>query len=382
MVQLGIDNFLENFVRRYKDAKIGLVTNMTGVNHRLQPTIDLFYEHPDIHLTALFGPEHGIRGDAKAGEKVESGRDPYTGLPVHSLYGETKKPTKEMLADVDVVVIDLQDIGTRYYTYIYTMAYVMQACMEENKEVVILDRPNPISGQNREGNLVKEGFFSFIGLYPIPVRHGLTIGELAILFKHEFGLDCQLTVVPMKDWSRDLYFDETGLIWVPPSPNSTGLSMCLLYPGTCLFEGTNLSCGRGTTTPFEIVGAPFIDGYKLAKRFNEKNLEGVIARPITFVPTYQKFKAELCSGIQLHITDKRQINGFKTGVYLLETIAELYPDELTFLDSENKRCHFNLLAGTDELIDLIFQQKAERFLETCAEDIDRFNNKAEKYQLY
>ena len=382
MVQLGIDNFLENNVEQFKGARVGLVTNMTGVNRELKPTIDLFYEHPDIELAALFGPEHGIRGDAKEGEKFSSSIDPYTSLPIHSLYGETRKPTKEMLSDIDIIFIDLQDIGARYYTFIYTVSNVMEACRDHGKRVIVLDRPNPINGLKREGNLVEEDFLSFIGQYPIPNRHGLTIGELSLLYKHEFGLDCDLTVIPMIGWQRCMFFDDTDLIWVQPSPNSTGQNMSILYPGTCFIEGTNLSAGRGTTRPFEVVGAPFIDGYRLAKRFNEKGLDGIIARPTSFIPTYQKFKDELCSGVQLHITDRDKINSFKTGLYLLETVAELYPNDLTFRDPEKQRSHFNLLAGTDKLREMVVQKKVDHFFEACEDQLEYFNKQVKPYLLY
>ena len=272
-VKLGLDIFLENNYEQFKGKRVGLITNMTGVNEGLIPSIDLFHEHPGINLVALYGPEHGIRGDAKEGEKVESSVDPYTGVPVYSLYGTSKKPSKEMLDPVDVIVFDLQDIGARYYTFIYTMAYVMEACAEHGKQFVVLDRPNPITGTAMEGNLVEEDVRSFVGLYPIPNRHGMTVGELALLFKYEFGINCELTIVPMDGWRRHMYYDETGLFWVPPSPNTTGIDMSVLYPGTCLVEGTNLSEGRGTTKPFEYVGAPYIDGYRLAKRFNEKKCQ-------------------------------------------------------------------------------------------------------------
>lgn len=381
-MKLGIDIFLEKEYKAYSGKQIGLVTNMSGVNEKLKPSIDLFYEHNDIRLAALFGPEHGIRGAAKEGDEVFSSRDPFTGLPIHSLYGKTRKPTEEMLADIDIVVIDLQDIGTRYYTYIYTVANVMESCGKFGKKVVILDRPNPINGRQREGNLVQEEFRSFIGGYPLPNRHGLTIGEIALLYQNEFGIHCDIAVVTMEGWKRDMYFDDTGLIWVQPSPNSTGQNMCILYPGTCLLEGTNISAGRGTTRPFEVAGAPFIDGYQLAKHFNEKGLDGVIARPTSYIPTYQKFKDEFCSGIQLHVTDKNKFNSFKTGLYLLELIAALYPEEFTFLNKDDKRCHFNLSAGTDVLMGFILEQKADSFLQQCEEELEAFEAKVKPYLLY
>jgi uncharacterized protein YbbC (DUF1343 family) len=382
MIGLGVDLFFEEWVGKYKNKRVGLLTNITGVNARLQPTIDLFFEHPEIDLICLFSPEHGIRGDAKEGEKVASGVDPYTGLPVFSLYGETRKPTKDMLESLDVVVVDLQDIGARYYTFIYTVANMMEACKTMDIEVVILDRPNPIGGLKREGNLVKEDFHSFVGQYPLPNRHGLTIGELALVFQREFGLDCSLSIISMSGWKRFMYFVDTGLQWVPPSPNSTGQIMSLLYPGTCLIEGTNLSEGRGTTRPFEIVGAPFINGYELAKRLNEKQLEGIIARPTSFIPTYQKYKDEWCAGVQLHVMDIRRVNSYRTGLVLLETISELYGEALEFRDPDNKRSPFNLLAGTDKLQRLIREHRVEEYLSDCEREIQDFNEMIKPYLIY
>ncbi|MCC3356344.1 exo-beta-N-acetylmuramidase NamZ domain-containing protein [Bacillus sp. REN16] len=381
-MKLGLDVFLETRVQEFKGKRIGLVTNMTGVNHQLIPTIDLFHEHPDIQLTALFAPEHGIRGDAKEGEKVESTIDPYTGLPVFSLYGESRKPSKEMLETVDVVVFDLQDIGSRYYTFIYTMAYVMEACAEQGKEFIVLDRPNPVSGEKLEGNLVEEDVRSFVGLLPIPNRHGMTVGELALLYKHEFGYDCELTVVPMQGWKRDMYYDETDLFWVPPSPNTTNIDMNILYPGICLVEGTNLSEGRGTTRPFEYIGAPFIDGHRLAKTFNQNKVSGVLARPTSFIPTYQKHKDEVCGGIQLHVVDRRKLNSLEAGILLIETIAEMYPNDFSFISNHNGKYFFDLLAGTKKLKKHILNGTSSDFLETCNKQVASFKKQREPYLLY
>ncbi|WP_462410683.1 exo-beta-N-acetylmuramidase NamZ family protein [Neobacillus sp. Marseille-QA0830] len=382
-MKIGLDVLFEKNTLDYKGKRIGLVTNMTGVNQKLTPTIDLFHGHPDLHLTALYGPEHGIRGSAKEGEKVESFVDPYTNVPVYSLYGASKKPSKDMLDPVDVVFFDLQDIGARYYTYIYTMAYMMESCAEHGKQFVVLDRPNPISGTVVEGNLVEEGFRSFVGLYPIPNRHGMTVGELALIFKHEFGIACDLTVIPMEDWNRGQYYDETGLFWVPPSPNTTGIDMATLYPGTCLMEGTNLSEGRGTTRPFEYVGAPYIDGYRLAKAFNEKRLPGVLARPISFNPTYQKHKDSTCEGVQLHVVDRKAIHSLKTGLTLLEIIAEMYPNDFGFVQyGEKPRYMMDLLAGTDRLRNQILTGTTNVFLEQCEEQSEAFKTKREPYLLY
>lgn len=381
-MKLGLDVFLEKEYQRFKGKRIGLITNITGVNERLIPSIDLFFEHDDIHLTALYAPEHGIRGDAREGEKVESMKDPYTGLPVYSLYGETRKPTKEMLEPVDVLVFDLQDIGSRYYTFIYTMAYVMKACKEHGKHFVVLDRPNPVSGNKMEGNLVEEDVRSFVGLLPIPNRHGMTVGELAYLYKHEFGYDCELTVVPMQGWERSMYFDETGLFWVPPSPNTTNMDMSILYSGTCLIEGTNLSEGRGTTRPFELVGAPFIDGMELAKAFNRKNIAGVLARPTSFIPFYQKHVNQVCGGVQLHIENRHELHALEAGIVLIETVAELYPDEFEFIRNENGKYFFDLLAGTKQLKKQILAGNAKAFLEACEEKLAYFQQLKEPYLIY
>src|SRR5690625_1275845 len=371
-VELGLDIFLKDKYKEYIGKRIGLITNMTGVNKRLIPTIDLFFEHPDINITALYSPEHGIRGDAKEGEKVESSVDPHTKLPVYSLYGETRKPTEEMLAEIDVLVFDLQDIGSRYYTYIYTMANVMEACADFNKELIVLDRPNPISRIKVEGNLVEEDYQSFVGMFPIPNRHGMTVGELALLFKHEFGYDCDLTVIEMEGWRRDFYFDETNLHWISPSPNTTDLDMMILYPGTCLIEGTNLSEGRGTIRPFEYIGSPFINGYFLAKEFNDLNVPGVLARPTSFIPTYQKFSGEVCSGVQLHVTDRNQLNAFQAGVLLLQVIAKMYPEDFECVQHSSGRFFFDLLAGTSTLRKSILDGKASKFLQDSKEDTKRF----------
>lgn len=381
-MKLGLEIFLEKEWKSFIGKRIGLLTNMTGVNKQLIPSIDLLHEHEGIELVALFAPEHGIRGDGKEGESIESMVDPCTGLTVHSLYGKTKKPSKEMLDAVDVVVFDLQDIGARYYTFIYSMAYMMEACQEYGKEFVVLDRPNPISGQSMEGNLVEEEVRSFVGLLPIPNRHGMTVGELALLYKHEFGYDCELTVVQMEGWSRDMYFDNTDLFWVPSSPNAPSLDMAILYPGTCLIEGTNLSEGRGTTKPFEYVGAPFIDSYQLAKAFNEKNIPGIVARPTSFIPTYQKYKEEVCSGVQLHVIDRTKLPSFYAGVKLLETVAQLYPDKFTFPKHENGRYFFDLLAGTKELKHWIRDEKTNAFFEKCKEQVASFQQQAKRYYLY
>jgi len=382
-MKLGLEVFLENNTEEYIGKKIGLLTNLTGVNHDLESTIDLFYKHPNIQLTALFGPEHGLRGEVQEGKLIDSSVDAYTGVPVFSLYNKEKKPNVEMLKNVDVVFCDLQDIGTRYYTFIYSLANTMQICGQEGKKVVVLDRPNPINGVTMEGNLVDEDFRSFVGKFPIPVRHGMTIGELAHLFKNEFSIECDLEVVPMEGWSRDMYFDQTDLYWVSPTPNTTTMDMCVLYPGTCLIEGTNLSEGRGTTKPFEVIGAPFIDGRELADEMNALNLKGVRFRQAVFKPMYSKHEGEVCEGVQVHVSDRHNLHAFEIGISLLETIYRLYPDKVEFIQAGKRNQYFlDLLAGTDQLRKQIELGNTSAIRTQSREQTQQFEAIRKNYLLY
>ncbi len=383
-MKLGIEVFLEKYTEKFKGERIGLLTNLTGVNHHLESTIDLMHAHKDINLTTLFGPEHGLRGEVCEGEWVDSTSDPATGIPIYSLYNQEKKPDKTMLKDADVIFCDLQDIGVRYYTFIYSMANMMKICGEQDKKIVILDRPNPINGNDLEGNLVDPAFQSFVGQFPIPVRHGLTIGELAILFKYEFNIECDVEVIKMEDWSRNMYFDQTDLYWVSPTPNTTTLDMCLLYPGTCLIEGTNISEGRGTTKPFEVIGAPFINGKKLAEELKTCHLDGVLFRPTLFRPMYQKHAGNVCEGIQLHIADRSKMNAFEIGIFLLDAMYKLYPNKIKFIRNEefNKHYFLDLLAGTNQLREYITSRNTVEFFKQVPEAISKFKKLRKDYLLY
>ncbi|WP_419959958.1 exo-beta-N-acetylmuramidase NamZ domain-containing protein [Psychrobacillus sp. BM2] len=382
-VKLGIDVFMESHVQELKGKRIGLLTNQTGANAELVSTIRLFHEHPQIQLTALYAPEHGLKTNTKEGERFSDTVHSMTGVPVFSLYGKSKKPTDAMLEPVDVIVFDMQDIGSRYYTYIYTMAYMMEACARTGKRMYILDRPNPIGGHIVEGNLVDANFTSFVGMYPIPNRHGMTVGELSLYFNEVFAIHCDLTVIQMVGWNRNSFFHETGLPWIPPSPNTTSLDMMLLYPGTCLIEGTNLSEGRGTTQPFEIVGAPFIQGEQLQDKANSMGLGNVRARAISFTPTYQKFAGEPCEGIQLHITDRQSFQPIQTFVRILAVIAKLYPKELKFLEYGSlKHPMFDLLAGNAQLRNELVVGEIEEYLEQCNLDTGDFIKMRQPYLLY
>lgn len=382
-VKLGVDMFFMQDLSKLRGKRIGLLTNQTGTNGELVSSIRLFHEHPDLHLVALFAPEHGVLTNAKEGEKFANSVHRSTGIPIYSLYGNTKRPTDAMMENVDVVVFDVQDIGARYYTYIYTMAYMMQACARTRKRMIILDRPNPIGGEVVEGNLIDQDFTSFVGLYPIPNRHGMTVGELATYFNEEFHINCQLDVVGMQGWKRSLLHIETGLPWVPPSPNTTSTDMMLLYPGSCLVEGTNLSEGRGTTQPFEIIGAPFIDGEALQDKVNTLGIPTIRARSLAFTPSYQKYAGELCEGIQLHITDSKLLQPLRTCIAVLAVIAEMYPAELKFLEYGNlKHPMFDLLAGNNTLRLGLLKGNTDDYLQRCRLDTDSFMETREKYLRY
>ena len=331
-VKLGID-VLANYSDVFNNKRIGLLTNNTGVNSQLQSTIDLLKAR--YNLVKLFAPEHGVRGDLQAGVHLDGYVDEVTQLPVESLYGATRRPTAEMLADIDIFAFDIQDVGSRFYTYLYSMAYVMQACAEHGKHCVVFDRPNPMGAEKVAGNILDEDYKSFIGLYPIPQRHGLTIGEAALLFNTEYNIHCELTVIPMENYTRTLSFEETGLPWVLPSPNIPTVLSCFAFNATCIFEGTNVSEGRGTTKPFHFVGAPWIDANKLTEALNSQSLAGVRFRAHCFTPLLYhvrdaKYAGELCRGVEMHIHDTSVINPVAVGVTMLYTIRDLFPDKFQF----------------------------------------------------
>ncbi|CAM3779889.1 exo-beta-N-acetylmuramidase NamZ domain-containing protein [Alicyclobacillus pomorum] len=383
MVLLGIEALLERQRRLLVGKRIGLVTNYNVMDRYFRSTVHLLTQERGWEVKKLFGPEHGVRNCAKEGEQVSSEVDPYTGLVAYSLYGDTHKPTSEMLQGMDVLVFDLVDVGARYYTNIGTMVHCLESCAELGLPLVVLDRPNPLNGLTREGNILSPSFASLVGMFPMPNRHGLTLGELAMLYNQQLPRPCDLTVVRAEGWQRQMMWPETGLPFVPPSPNTTCFDMVLLYPGTCLVEGTNLSEGRGTTRPFEIIGAPFADAHRVANVFSEYGLPGVIARPTYFVPTYKKYVGVLCQGVQLHVTDAAALQPVKTGLLLLETFAKLYPNEFSILEPRpNDRRFLDLLAGTDELGDLIFEGRATEYLEQSKAELEAFNDKVSPFYLY
>lgn len=355
-VVLGCENFLAHHLNSVKNRKVGLITNPTGTDSHLSSLIDIFHENPDIDLVALYGPEHGLYGNAQAGEYIPFAKDKKYGVPVFSLYGQSMNSDSggpkdidesmrsfdtvadgkfledSMIEGVDVMVFDIQDIGTRIYTYIATMAYCMQVCANKRIEFIVLDRPNPINGEIMEGPVLEyPEFSSFVGLYPIPVRHGMTTGELAHFFNERFLPEkVNLTVIPMIGWIRSMWYDQTGLPWVYPSPNIPTLQTATVYPGQVFLEGTNISEGRGTTKPFEQFGAPWIKGQDLVRKLNGLTLPGVRFREALFSPHFSKFRGELCSGAQLHILDRAVFQPFITTLHIIRMIKEMYPEKFQF----------------------------------------------------
>jgi len=339
-LKLGVEVLLDEQKDLIEDKRVGLITNPTGVDQELNSIVDRLHNDPDVELTALYGPEHGVRGDAQAGEYVEYYIDEITGLPVYSLYGETRKPTPEMLEDVDVLVFDIQDVGARFYTYIYTMAYAMEAAVENDIEFIVLDRPNPLSGYNVEGPVLEEEYASFVGNYPIPLKHGMTVAELAKLFNEEFDIGADLTVIEMDGWERGMYYDDTDLEFVLPSPNMPTIETALVYPGAALIEGTNVSEGRGTVKPFELIGAPFVNSAEYADTLNDLDLPGVTFRAASFTPTFSKHSGELSHGVQIHITDKEAYDSVVTGLHIVKTLHDLYPEEFEFREEDSEGVSF------------------------------------------
>ena len=383
MVGYGIDLLCESaaYDPLLQGRRIGLVTNHTGLDSRFRPTADLL--HARYGLSALFGPEHGVRGDLAPGAPVHSGADAATGLPVYSLYRpDSKRLTPEMLAAFDVLVYDIQDVGSRYYTYIYTLLYALQDCARAGKPVVVLDRPDPLGGSVVEGNTVRPGYESFISGYALCNRYGLTAGEFARMANDELGLGAQLTVVPCPGWRREMLWPQTGLAWVPPSPNLPRFEAALLYSGTCLFEGTNLSEGRGTAQPLEIVGAPYIQQPdRLAAAMNQKKLPGVYFRPVWFTPSLQKHAGCVCAGVQLHITDPGAIRPVRAALELLYEIQARWPGHFAWRSvlPPATRPSIQLLGGSGELYE---KAPLAQVLAGFAADQQAFAQRKQAYHLY
>ena len=388
LVALGIDRLLDQDVALIAGQRIGLVANPASIDGRFRHAADRLRESVDATLVALFGPQHGFRSNLQDNMiETPHAHDGRRGVPVYSLYSDIREPTEAMLRDVDVLVVDLQDVGTRVYTFIYTMANCMRAAARHGVRVVVCDRPNPIGGTEVEGSLLRPEWTSFVGQFPIPLRHGLTIGELARLFNDEFGIGCALDVVALEGWQREMYHNETGLPWIIPSPNLPTLDSAIVYPGAVLFEGTTLSEGRGTTRPFELIGAPWIDGERLADAMNQRGLPGVHFRAVFFEPTFQKHARETCGGCQIHVTNRRVFKPVRTAVELLAEFQRQAPERFAWrqppYEYETTKEPIDILYGSDGLRRTVDGGgTVASLIESWSEDEDRFRAQRERYLLY
>jgi uncharacterized protein YbbC (DUF1343 family) len=386
-VVLGLEKLLQGGTS-FRGARLGLVCNQASVDHNYQHAADLLHQHPELDLRALFGPQHGIRGDVQDNMiETEHGIDRKTGLPVHSLYSETREPTEAMLRDIDVVVFDMQDVGCRIYTFVYTLANCMRAAKKWGKRVVVCDRPNPISGAVISGNVLEPEYASFVGQFPIPTRHGMTVAELARMFKDHFNIGCELEVLSMDGWRREYWHDETDAPWVMPSPNMPTLSSATVFPGTVHFEGTQLSEGRGTTRPFELIGAPYIDPDAYAANLNAIGFPGVFFRSCGFQPTFQKHAGVSCGGVQIHVKDRKSFEPVITGVAMVKLAYDMYPDQFRWKDPPYEYVYdqnpFDVISGTNKIREAIEQGSQLREIEASWKvGLAEFRTLREGYLMY
>lgn len=389
IVRTGADLLVSENLDLIENKKLGIITNHTGILSNGTHLVDTLFSIKNIKISSLFGPEHGIRGDAPDGLTIQDGNDSKTGLPVYSLYGKTRKPTKEMLADVDILLFDIQDIGARFYTFISTMYYGIQSAAENNIPIIILDRPNPIGGMLVEGPVLSEEFKSFVGIAEIPIRHGMTVGELALYFNQKEILGTEaaadLKIIKIQNWDRNSYFDETNLPWLPPSPNMPDIETALVYPGLCLLEGTNISEGRGTNSPFLQFGSPFINSQDVIDQLNTLGVDGVQLESTKYTPVaipnksmYPKYINEKCNGIKLSITDRNKFKPIEFSIKLISVFNKLYPQYFTFNDGR-----FDKLWGNDNLRKQIENgESADNIISYFQNDLTNFNNIRKNFLLY
>ncbi len=388
-VKTGADLLLEENVSLIRGKNVAIVTNHTGCLSNGVHLIDTLDRLPDVTISALFGPEHGIRGDAPDGLKIRDGIDDQTGAPIYSLYGKTLKPTKKMLEGSDVIIFDIQDVGARFYTFISTMYYIMEAGAEYNIPVIILDRPNPIGGVKFDGPLRDEELKSFVAIAPVALMHGLTVGELATIFNEEGmlegGIKGELHVIKMKNWNRAYYYDQCGLKWIDPSPNMPSVETAIVYPGMCFIEGTNISEGRGTKTPFLVFGAPYVNNEELTFQLNGLKLPGIKFHKTEYIPveiegmaSNPKFQGEKCFGCRLEITSREKFQPVKTGIYIISKVHELYPDDFSFrgkrLDKLFGKEYFRIMVSDNS--------KPEEIIKKWKKDTNEFSALRKKYLLY
>jgi uncharacterized protein YbbC (DUF1343 family) len=384
MIQTGLDVLISERLDLLRGRRVGLVTHPAAVLPDLTSATDALL-NAGVKFSALFGPEHGLDGSAADGTAVADSTDARIGVAVYSLYGPTKEPTPAMLTNVDVLVFDMQDVGARFYTFISTLYYAIRAAAKNRKPLIVLDRPNPINGAAVQGPRIESGLESFIGILPIPIRHGMTCGELARYIVAECGLSVDLKVIAMRGWTREMWFDDAGLPWVPLSPGMPHLTTATVYPGMCLVEGTNLSEGRGTALPFEVVGAPWLDGDRLAVALNRIGLPGVRFRPLYFVPSASKHANQTCRGVQVHVTDRGAFRPVETGVHVVAACRAQAPEPFEFLSSswEGRPPHFDLLIGSPRVREgLLAGTPGRDLVADWAESADTFAHAREKYLLY
>lgn len=389
VLKIGAERLVDEKVSEIYGKKIALIVNHTSVLSNGTHLLDTLLHFKEIKVQKLFAPEHGIRGDADAGKHINDSIDPVTGIKIFSLYGSTKKPTEEMLKDIDLMIFDIQDVGARYYTYISTLYYVLEAAAEFKKKIIVLDRPNPIGGSKVEGPILDKNFKSFVGITQIPIRHGMTIGELSLLFNDEIldknNISADLLVIKMLNWEREKYFDDYSSKWLPPSPNINTFETALVYPGTCLIEGMNVSEGRGTYEPFLVIGAPFIKSDVLIKELNQMKIKGVIFEPAEFTPisikgmsSSPKLKDKKCNGIRIKIQDKEQFNPVEFGIKLISVLIKKYAREINF-----NKDFFDKLAGTDKLREqLLDNADPELIISSWQNELTDFLTKRNNYLLY
>jgi uncharacterized protein YbbC (DUF1343 family) len=387
-IKLGIERLLTDRIELLRGARVGLVCNQASVDHRFNHAADLFHQHSAVNLTALFGPQHGIRGDVQDNMiETSHATDRKTGLPIYSLYSETREPTEEMLGDVDVIVFDLQDVGCRIYTFVYTLANCMRAAKKFGKKVIACDRPNPIGGTQVAGNVLDPAFASFVGQFPIPTRHGMTVCELAQLFNKGFAIACDLECIAMEGWSRELWYDETDGPWVLPSPNIPTCDTAAVFPGAVHLEGTQMSEGRGTTRPFELVGAPYIDAESFADALAGLGLPGVHFRSCVFMPTFQKHGGQACGGVQIHVTDRGSFEPVTSGIAIVKTAFNMYRDDFRWKDPpyeyEYDRNPFDIISGSAKMREAIERDESLTDIEGSWQGpLGEFKAMRERYLLY
>jgi uncharacterized protein YbbC (DUF1343 family) len=387
-VQTGLERFTGSPPRWASEKRLGLLCNAASVDRHFNHARDLIAKCLPGRLHALFSPQHGFFAE-KQDNMIESGHtaDPVLNIPVYSLYGETRIPTEAMLENIDVLLVDLPDVGTRVYTFAATVSYCLETAKRLGKKIVILDRPNPVGGTSVEGNCTDHTCTSFVGRYPIPMRHGLTMGELMRLINESFDIGCDLEVITMSGWHRHMYFADTGLTWLPPSPNLPTPAAATVYPGQVIWEGTNISEGRGTTQPFEIFGAPFIETKSVARALGEKDTHGVVLRPVAFEPTSNKWSGTVCRGFQIHVTDPEQYAPFGLSLRLLRCIRHLYPDQFQWkqppYEYEYERLPIDLIIGDKKIRQALETDLTVDVLEAeWQPELEAFKNLSRKFYLY